>query len=709
MVTELTVEEALQSDVGRQIARIPQAYAEKIGVKTGDIVSISGDRTTYAKVWRSHPKDIGKKSIRLDPILRRNTGVNLNDKVKVEKGEVKLAEKIILSLRDSTEANDDLRNFLGKALLDRVMVKGDLIVVSLGLGKSLSFKLTSTVPEEAVIFTERTDIHFSDEPYNWEQAEQPLQKTVVSYEDIGGLAPAIKKIREMVELQLKYPEIFKRFGISAPSGVLLHGPPGTGKTLLARAVANETNSYFQSINGPEIISRFYGESENKLREIFEEAARRSPSVVFIDEIDSIAPKRSGDTGESERRIVSQLLTLMDGIDKRGEIVVIAASNRPDAIDEALRRGGRFDREIEIGVPDELGRMEILQILTRGMPLADDVELELLSERSYGYVGADFSTLAKEAALISLSRVLPHLERNDDSHLTPEMLNKLAVSMADFEQAMSEIIPSGMREIFNDRPKTGFEQIVGNNDIKQKLEESIIWPLKKKELFRELSMAPTKGVLLYGPPGSGKTALAKAVSYEGETNFISIYGPQLLNKYIGETEKEIRKVFKKAKMASPSIILFDEIDAFVGIKQEGHTNESIISQLLTEFDLLDPWAGVFVIATTTYPQNIPASLRRPGRFELLLELGILDDKERQELIDRQLEGIDSKGVDTTMLVSKTKNMTPSEIISVVKQAKLQMIKRDVVKGEKRALTQEDINSAIDQVTKQNKIQRDSFFD
>ncbi len=712
MVVELTVEEALQSDVGRQIARVPQSAAEKIGVKTGDIVAITGERTTYAKVWRSHPKDIGKKSIRLDPVLRRNSGVNLNDKVRIQKAEARIGITIVLSLGEGADPTDDLRTFLSKSLMDKVMTNGDFILISLGLGKSLTFMLAETEPSGPIIFTEQTEIVFSNDPFTEVRDSPASERGIVSYEDIGGLEPAIKKIREMVELPLKYPEIFNRLGISAPSGVLLHGPPGTGKTLLARAVANETNSFFQSINGPEIISRFYGESENKLREIFEEAARRSPSVIFIDEIDSIAPKRSGDTGESERRIVSQLLTLMDGIDKRGEIVVIAATNRPDAIDEALRRGGRFDREIEIGVPDEKGRIEILQILTRGMPLAEDVDLHVLAEKSYGYVGADFSSLAKEAAMMSLSRALPQLERQSDNQLTPEMLNSLTVSMDDFEKAMSEIIPSGMREIFTDKPKSGFDKIIGFEKVKERLRETIIWPLKQKDLFKQLEMYPSKGIILYGPPGTGKTTMAKAISFEAETNFISIYGPQLLNKYVGETEKEIRRIFKKAKVASPSIILFDEIDAFIGIKSENSSfsNESIISQLLTEFDLLDEWSEVFVIATTTNPSRIPMSLRRPGRFEVELEIGLPDDRTRRSLIENHLSMVKSADLDLEVLVARTKGMTPSEIISVIRNSKLRLLKRSI-ENEDNVIKQEDLIVSIDAVVKDrsNTKKRDSFFD
>ncbi|HEX9196202.1 MAG TPA: CDC48 family AAA ATPase, partial [Candidatus Bathyarchaeia archaeon] len=549
----LRVADALQRDVGRGIARIDPKVVQDLGLTSGDVVQITGKRKTNALCWPAHEQDYGKGIVRIDGYLRNNAGVSIDDKVTIRKIDAKIAERLTLAPTEPLRIVGG-EEYLSQLLEGRVLSRGDFVPINI-MGRTVNLVVTNTSPSaEAVIVTEGTEVLVG------EQVKEPIRAIPrISYEDIGGLRPVIQKIREMIELPLRHPELFERLGVEAPKGVLLHGPPGTGKTLLARAVASETNANFLSIGGPEIMSKYYGESEERLREVFKEAQENAPSIIFIDEIDSIAPKREEVTGEVEKRVTSQLLSLMDGLQSRGKVVVIGATNRPNAIDPALRRPGRFDREIEIGVPDRDGRLEVLEIHTRGMPLAEDVDLKKLADVTHGFVGADLEALAKEAAIRALRRILPEINLEAQS-IPGDILNKIIVKMADFLDALKEIDPSAMREVLVEIPDVSWEQIGGLEDVKEELREAVEWPLKYPDLFAQLNASPPKGLLLYGPPGTGKTLLAKAVAHESESNFISVKGPELLNKFVGESEKALREVFRKARQASPCIIFFDEIDS-----------------------------------------------------------------------------------------------------------------------------------------------------
>ncbi len=671
----LKVEEGAKSDVGRQIARVPSDIAESLGIKTGDVIQIEGKRTTYALAWRS-THDAGEKIIRLDSTMRQTAGTALDETVKITKAEkVSIAKTVHYYMFEKLSSG--FGTMLSRFLEGKVVSQGDWFHVNIGFGKTVSVQITAIDTEPPAIITPQTKFFASD--------AAPIEETIgkkvkVSYEDIGGLRDAVKKIREMVELPLKYPELFDRLGVGAPNGLLLYGPPGTGKTLLAKAVAFETNSHFISINGPEIISKYYGESEEKLRQIFAEAKSKEPTIIFIDEIDAIAPKRSEAVGETERRIVAQLLTLMDGLEQRGRIVVIAATNRPDSIDEALRRGGRFDREIEIGVPDKDGRREILEILTRGMPLNENVNLEEIADLLHGYVGSDIAILIKETALISLSRIVPNLTLNEQ--LNPELLDQIDVRMEDFLKAMEEVRPSALREVFAEIPNVSWEDIGGLEEVKRQLKEAIEWPLKHKNLYKQMNMKPPKGILLHGPPGTGKTMLARAVANEINANFISIKGPELLSKYVGETEKAIRQIFQKARRASPSIIFFDEIDSIAPARKgsgDTHFTERVVSQLLTEMDGLQELQGVFVLAATNRPDIIDPALRRPGRFSKIILVPHPDVHSRKEIFKTHVGevAVDSK-VSFDDLARQTEGYTGAEIAEIVAVAKEELL-RELIDG------------------------------
>lgn len=707
MEVTLTVEEALRTDIGRQLARIPQDVAQQLEVKTGDVISIQGARTSYAKVWKAHPKDVGVTSIRLDPTIRENVGVFLQGKVTIRKVKVSVAKKVHLQLGTDIEMTEKFIEFVQKALVDKLVTQGDSLALSVGFGKTLRFKIASAEPQGCLIVAPSTTISVTSEHDELDTSksksslEESESSPSISYEEIGGLDDAIQKIREMVELPLKYPQLFEKLGIQPPNGVLLYGPPGTGKTLLAKAVASETSSHFSSINGPEIVSRFYGESENKLREIFDQAAKHQSAIIFIDEIDSIAPKRSGDTGEAERRIVSQLLTLMDGMNTRSNVVVIAATNRPDSIDEALRRGGRFDREIEIGIPDQEGRLGILQILTRGVPLDPKVDLSTLASQTFGYVGADLSTLVKEAALISLRRLLPQLDFSSPDPLSIDFLDSLQVIPQDFERAISEVSPSAMREVFTEKPNNSWDDIGGYSDLKEFLRELIVWPLEHPELYEETDTTPVKGILLYGPPGTGKTLFARTLSAEAGVNFISIRGPELLNRYVGETEKALREVFRKARAAAPSIIFFDEIDAMINRRDRTSTpgGSSIISQLLVEMDAINPKSPIFILAATNRPDVLDPALRRPGRFDQIVYIGYPTEEDRKAILELQFRKIAlSSAVNIEDLVRQTSNYSGSELQALVSEAKRNLLKRLIVTPEtSRELQLSDLEAAFEKVS------------
>jgi transitional endoplasmic reticulum ATPase len=626
-------EVAEQRDVGRKIARIDPDIAERLNISTGDALELSslGKKSTVLN-WPAKENDKGKGLIRIDGFTRNRLDVGVNDTIEVRKVQSKDAKSITLAPTEPLRimgAEEYLVNMLNGAL----MSKGDTIPINV-MGQRIDLVVISTSPSGPVIITDSTKITVSEESAKAAQIVKEGGVPSITYEDIGGIRNEVARIREMIELPLRHPELFKRLGVEAPKGVLLHGPPGTGKTLLAKAVANETNANFYTIGGPEIMSKYYGESEERLRNVFEQAEKNAPSIIFIDEIDSIAPKREEVTGEVEKRIVSQLLSAMDGMSSRGKVVVIGATNRINAIDPALRRPGRFDREIEIGVPDRNGRLEILQIHTRGMPVANDVNLEKLADISHGFVGADLQALSKEAAMRALRRILPEIDLSSES-IPVDTLKKIIVTMQDFTDVIKEMEPSAMREVFVEVPDVSWEDIGGLSSIKQELQEAVEWPLKYQELFTHADATPPKGLLLYGPPGTGKTLMAKAAANESEANFISIKGPELLSKWVGESEKGVREVFRKARQAAPCIIFFDEIDAIAPTRGanfgDSHVTERVISQLLTELDGLEILTNVIVIAATNRPDTIDVALLRPGRFDRLLYVPPPDRESRIEII------------------------------------------------------------------------------
>ena len=673
----LRVADALQRDVGRGIARIDPKVVQELGLTSGDVVQITGKRKTNALCWPAHEQDYGKGTVRIDGYLRNNAGVSIDDKVTIRKIDAKIAERLTLAPTEPLRIVGG-EEYLSQLLEGRVLSRGDFVPINI-MGRTVNLVVTNTSPPaEAVIVTEGTEVLVG------EQVKEPIRAIPkISYEDIGGLRPVIQKVREMIELPLRHPELFERLGVEAPKGVLLHGPPGTGKTLLARAVASETNANFLSIGGPEIMSKYYGESEERLRDVFKEAQENAPSIVFIDEIDSIAPKREEVTGEVEKRVTSQLLSLMDGLQSRGKVVVIGATNRPNAIDPALRRPGRFDREIEIGVPDRDGRLEVLEIHTRGMPLAEDVDLKRLADVTHGFVGADLESLAKEAAIRALRRILPEINLEAQS-IPGDILNKIIVKMADFQDALKEIEPSAMREVLVEIPDVTWDQVGGLEDVKEELREAVEWPLKYPDLFAQLNATPPKGLLLYGPPGTGKTLLAKAVAHESESNFISVKGPELLNKFVGESEKAVREVFRKARQASPCIIFFDEIDSVAPTRGSGmgdsHATERVISQFLTEMDGLEELRNVIIVAATNRPDIIDSALLRPGRFDRLLFVPPPDVEARKQIFKihtRKTPLADDVNLDE--LARKTDGYTGADIASLANTSVMLALREHISKA------------------------------
>lgn len=617
--TSLRVAEAEQSDVGRKIARIDPKVARQLDLSTGDALEISSmGKKTAVLCWPAREKDTGKGLVRIDGYLRNRLDVGINDSVEIKKVQSKSAEKVTLAPTEPLRIVG-AEGYLQEYLLGGLLSTGDIFPLTI-MGQRVDLVVISTKPSGPVLMEDSTEVTVSEESEKAVQAAKGDGAPSISYEDIGGIKNEVSRLREMIELPLRHPELFKRLGVEAPKGVLLHGPPGTGKTLLAKAVAHETNANFYTIGGPEIMSKFYGESEERLREVFKKAEENAPAIIFIDEIDSIAPKREEVSGEVERRVVAQLLSLMDGMSSRGKVVVIGATNRVNAIDPALRRPGRFDREIEIGVPDKDGRLEILQIHTRGMPLEKDVDLGVIANMSHGFVGADLQAVAKEAGIRALRRVLPEIDLTTEN-IPSDILKKIVVTMDDFLSVIKEIEPSALREVFVEIPDVKWDDIGGLADVKQELQEAVEWPLKYQGLFLHSDAIPPKGILLYGPPGTGKTLMAKAAAHESEANFISIKGPELLSKWVGESEKGVREVFRKARQAAPCIVFFDEIDAIAptrgGMGGDSHVTERVISQLLTELDGLEVLSNVIIIAATNRPDIIDAALLRPGRFDRLL--------------------------------------------------------------------------------------------
>ncbi|MBT3324062.1 CDC48 family AAA ATPase [archaeon] len=705
---QLKVMEALQEEAYKGIVRIDSSTMRDIGVRVGDIVEIEGTRVTVGIVDRAYPTDIGQTVIRMDGILRRNAKTSIGEIVKVRKAEVKEAQSITIAPAQKGVTVRVDPNMFKRGLLGRSIVKGDLLALGGtkrrktamsenpffddvfqmfeddflgGFGvRGLRFVVADCHPKGAVIISENTQLKVSSKAMEIQEDKISL----VTYEDIGGLNEEVTKVREMIELPLKHPELFERLGIEPPKGILLHGPPGCGKTLLAKAVANETDATFLTINGPEVVSKFVGEAEKKIREKFEEAEKKSPAIVFIDEIDAIASKREESYGEVEKRMVAQLLTLLDGLNDRGKVVVIAATNRPNAVDPALRRPGRFDREIHIGGPSKEGRLNILKIHTRNMPLAKDVNLKKWSSITHGFVGADLAALCKEAAINVIRRVLPNINLKENKAISEDILDKLVISQKDFEEGMKLVSPSAMREIFVETPNTSWKDVGGLKNIKQDLIEAVEWPLKHKKKFSELGIRSPKGVLLYGPPGCGKTLLAKAVANESESNFILVKGPELLNKWVGESEKGIREIFKKARQVSPTIIFFDEIDSIAKKRGRGNRDsvtEKMVNTLLTEMDGLEELNDVVVIAATNRPDILDPALLRPGRFDRILLTPLPSEEARKEIFKIHTKNMPlSKDVIISKLTKETENYVGSDIESVCREAGMIALRNDIKASE-----------------------------
>ncbi|MBU0535697.1 MAG: CDC48 family AAA ATPase [Nanoarchaeota archaeon] len=699
----LKVAEAIQDDVNKGIVRIDSSIMQQIGVRPGDIVEIKGERSTMGIVDRAYPGDIGLNIIRMDGITRRNSKTGIGELVNVKKGDVKEAKKITIAPAKKGIQVRAPQNVFKQNLLGRAVVKGDIIamggtkrrrntmaqspffdevfsmldesMMNFGFG-DLKFIVIETNPKSGpALITDLTEIELNPE------AVEVKEETVpdISYEDIGGLQEEIKKIREMVELPLKHPEIFERLGIDAPKGVLLHGPPGTGKTLLAKAVANETQSNFILINGPEIMSKYYGQSEENLRKKFDDAEKNAPSIIFLDELDAIGLKREETRGEVERRVVAQLLALMDGLKSRGKVVVIGATNIPNLLDPALRRPGRFDREVDIGVPDKRGRLDILKIHTRNMPLAKNVNLKDIADITHGFVGADLAALAKEAAMIVLRKILPELRLQEEEAIPQELLEKLKVATKDFKEALKVVRPSAMREVLVEIPNVKWEDVGGLDTVKQELKEAVEWPLNYPDSFKRMGIKPPRGILLYGAPGTGKTMLAKAVANESNANFILVKGPELLSMWVGESERGVRKVFQRAREVAPAIIFFDEIDSLAprrGMAQGAHVTETVVNQMLTEMDGLTEMHDVVVMAATNRPDMLDTALLRPGRFDRIILAPVPDIKTRENIFKIHTTNMPLKSVDLIKLAEKTEGYVGADIEAICREAAILALRKDI---------------------------------
>ena len=673
---ELRVLESKARDANRPVVRIDPEVMEKFGIVVGDVIEIVGRRRTAAKVWNGLPEDRGKGVIRMNSILRKNADVALNETVKIRRVEPKPAAFVKLAPVSMTIAVDtNFLQYIKQRLREYVVVEGDMLQIFV-LSQPLTFQVVQTKPSNAVlIITDDTQIQIFEKPVSGVKIPH------VTWEDIGDLEDAKQKIRELVELPLRHPELFKHLGIEPPKGILLIGPPGTGKTLLAKAVANEANAYFVAINGPEIMSKYYGESEARLREIFEEAKKNAPAIIFIDEIDAIAPKREEVTGEVEKRVVAQLLTLMDGLQERGQVVVIGATNRPDAVDPALRRPGRFDREIWINPPDFRGRYEILLIHTRNMPLAPDGDLRKLAEITHGFTGADLAALAREAAMSALRRAIQSglIDLNQPS-IPPETFEKIKVTMSDFTNALREIIPSALREVHIEVPRVRWEDVGGLENVKQELREAVEWPLKYPEKFKKFGLRPPKGILLFGPPGTGKTLLAKAVATESGANFVAVRGPEIFSKWVGESEKMVREIFRKARMAAPAVIFIDEIDAMAtarGLGADSLVGERVVAQLLAEMDGIKALENVVVIAATNRPDLVDPALLRPGRFDRIIYVPPPDFNARLEILLIHTRATPlAKDVDLEEIARRTEGYSGADLELLVREATFLALREDI---------------------------------
>ena len=699
----LKIDEIPQQHVGRGRAIIDPKIIEDQKWNTGQILELTYNKKTHVKLWPGNPEEYGTGIIKIDGMTRQNIGAGIGDKISLKSVEASNAEQIVLSPTEKISA-EGLQEYMTFNYLNHVFTTGDALSLNTQMGGRVQFIVTSTKPSKPVIVTENTIFKLGTMTKSID-ASVPR----ITYDELGGLKNEVQKIREMVELPMRHPELFDKIGVEAPKGVLLYGPPGTGKTLLAKAVAGETNAHFISLSGPEIMGKYYGESEEKIREIFNQAEENSPSIIFIDEIDSIAPKRDEVSGEVEKRIVSQLLTLMDGMKSRGKVVVIAATNRPDSIDPALRRPGRFDREIEIGIPDDEGRFEILSIHTRGMPIDEKVDLEQISKTTHGFVGADLEVLSKEAAMRSLRRILPEIDL-DEEKISSEILQKIEITSEDFRDALKEVRPSALREVQVQIPNVSWDDVGGLDELKEELREAVEWPIKHKEAFDYVDVETPKGILLHGSPGTGKTLIAKALAKMTESNFISIKGPELLSKWVGESEKGVREIFRKARQAAPCIIFLDEVDALVPRRgsggSESHVTESVVSQILTEIDGLEELHNVLIVGATNRLDIVDDALLRPGRFDRIIEVPNPDAKGRHNIFEIHTKKKPlASDVDIVKLVELTDGFSGAEIAAVANRAAITALKKYVGGKAQNAkdikISQQELIDAIDKVKPRKK--------
>ena len=700
----MRVADARQRDVGHGKVRIDNETMQKLTITAGDFVEIHGKKMTVAVAWPAYAEDQGEEIVRMDGLIRRNAGVALNEYVVLKKADVKDAQAIIFAPTDvRLSVDEEFVSFVKRRFMDMPFVEGDMTLLSI-FGSAVPLVVTRTRPHGPVKILETSHVQVLSEP-------TPEKKgiSMITYEDIGGLHEEIQRIREMVELPLRHPELFQRLGIEPPRGVFLYGPPGCGKTLLAKAVANESDANFYVISGPEIMSKFYGESEARLREIFQKAHETAPSIVFIDEMDAIAPKREEVTGEVERRVVAQLLSLMDGMGTRGNIIVIGATNRPNAIDPALRRPGRFDREIEIGVPDKKGRNEIVQIHTRNMPLAEDVDIKRLTDVTHGYTGADISSLSREAAMKALRRYMPEINLEEE-RVPPEILDKMVVNEDDFLSAYREITPTAMREVYVEVPSVRWKEVGGLEEIKNELAQSVEWPLKKPEVFKRMGITPPRGILLYGPPGCGKTLLARAVATESEANFIAVKGPEIFSKWVGESEKAIREVFRKARTAAPAIIFFDELDSIIPRRGAGYSDsgatERVISQLLTEMDGIESLQNVVVIAATNRPDILDPAVMRPGRFDRLIDVPAPDSQALLQIFRIHARNMPlSKDVDLQEIAQKAKGYSGADVEALCREAAMNALRENI---DAKEVTRKDFDKAMETIKPSINVRMEEYY-
>ena len=701
----LKIDEIPQQHVGRGRALVDPKILEGTSWNTGQILELSYNKKTHVKLWPGPTEEYGSGIIRIDGITRQNIGAALGDKILIKPVEATDARNIVLSPTEKIHA-EGLEEYMKRNYLNHVFTTGDVITLHTQLGGSVQFVVTSTNPAKPVIVTEDTVFKVGSMTKNVD-ALVPR----ITYDELGGLKNEVQKIRETVELPMRHPELFEKIGVEAPKGVLLYGPPGTGKTMLAKAVAGETNAHFISLSGPEIIGKYYGESEQRIRDIFKQAEENSPSIVFIDEIDSIAPKRDEVSGEVEKRIVSQLLTLLDGMKSRGKVVVIAATNRPDSIDPALRRPGRLDREIEIGIPDADGRLEILSIHTRGMPIDEKVDLEKISRTTHGFVGADLEVLSKEAAMRSLRRILPEIDL-DEEKISPLLLEKISITTNDFGDALKEVRPSALREVQIHSPNVDWDDIGGLESLKEELQQTVEWPIKHKDAYDYVDVTAPKGILLHGPPGTGKTLIAKALAKMTDSNFISIKGPELLSKWVGESEKGVREIFRKARQAAPCIIFFDEVDALVPRRgssgSDSHVTENVVSQILTEIDGIEELHNVLIVGATNRLDIVDEALLRPGRFDRIIEVPHPDPKGREQILEihtRRKPLADD--VNMAEIVKLTDRFNGAEIAAVANTAAIAALKKHIEGSSKNIkdirITQADLRDAVNKVCPGKKAQ------